>query len=107
MREYKENVKTSDKESLYLRELTQHKPWFDEEYLQFLDDMKQAKLQLVRDPSQRNLDNLNIERCKACRHFRNKQKAYPKAKIEDLETNSKIKNIRDLYRGINDFKKDY
>ena len=24
-----------------------------------------------------------------------------------LETNSKIKNIRDLYRGINDFKKGY
>jgi len=28
-------------------------------------------------------------------------------KFEDLETNSKIKNIRDLYRGINDFKKGY
>jgi hypothetical protein len=31
--------------------------------------------------------------------------SYPK--IEDLETNSKIKNIRDLYRGISDFKKGY
>ena len=30
-----------------------------------------------------------------------------KAKIEELETNSKIKNIWDLYRGINDFKKGY
>ena len=28
-------------------------------------------------------------------------------KIEDLETNSKIKNIGDLYRGISDFKKGY
>ena len=27
--------------------------------------------------------------------------------IEELETNGKIKNIRDLYRGINDFKKGY
>jgi len=26
-------------------------------------------------------------------------------KIEELETNSKIQNIKDLYRGINDFKK--
>jgi hypothetical protein len=26
-------------------------------------------------------------------------------KIEELETNSKINNVRDLYRGINDFKK--
>ena len=30
-----------------------------------------------------------------------------KAKIEELETNSKINNIRDLYRSINDFKKGY
>ena len=30
-----------------------------------------------------------------------------KAKIDELETNSKIKNTRDLYRGINDFKKGY
>ena len=30
-----------------------------------------------------------------------------KAKIEELENNSKIKNIRGLYRGINDFKKGY
>ena len=30
-----------------------------------------------------------------------------RAKREELENNSKIKNIRDLYRGINDFKKGY
>jgi hypothetical protein len=36
-----------------------------------------------------------------------KKKEYRKAKIEELETNSKIKNIRDLYRGISDFKKGY
>jgi hypothetical protein len=36
--------------------------------------------------------------------FRNKKKAYLKAKIEEPETNSKINNIRDLWRGINDFK---
>ena len=28
-------------------------------------------------------------------------------KIEELETNSKIQNIRDLYSGINYFKKGY
>jgi hypothetical protein len=27
-----------------------------------------------------------------------------KPKIDEIETNSNIKNIRDLYRGINDFK---
>jgi hypothetical protein len=35
------------------------------------------------------------------------KKAYLKAKIEEHETNSKIKSIRDLYRGINNFKKGY
>jgi len=54
-----------------------------------------------------NVDNLNTVRHDASRHFRNKKKAYLKAKIEELEINSKIKNIRDLYRGINDFKKGY
>jgi len=43
----------------------------------------------------------------ASRHFRNKKKAYLRAKIEELETNSKINNISDLYRGINDMKKGY
>jgi len=33
-----------------------------------------------------------------------KKKAYLEAKIEELETNSKIKNNRDLYRGNNEFK---
>ena len=35
------------------------------------------------------------------------KEAYLRAKIEELETNSKIQNIRDLYKGINDFKKGY
>ena len=77
--------------------MKQHKLWSDEECLHFLDERKQAKLQWVQDPSQRNVDNLINVRREASRHYRNKKKAYLKAKIEDLETNSKIKNIRDLY----------
>jgi len=46
-------------------------------------------------------------RCEASRHFRNKKKEYLKDKIEVLETKNKIKNIRDPYRGISDFKKGY
>ena len=48
-------------------------------------------MQWVKDPSQSNIDDLNIVRCEASRHFRNKEKDYLKAKIEELETNSKIK----------------
>jgi dsDNA-specific endonuclease/ATPase MutS2 len=33
----KEKIKTAAKESLGLQELKQHKPWFDEECLGFLD----------------------------------------------------------------------
>ena len=40
-----------------------------------------------------NIDNLNNVRREASRHFRNKKKKYLKAKIEELETNSKIKKI--------------
>jgi hypothetical protein len=42
--------------------LKQHKPWFDEECLGFLDQRKQAKMQWVQDPRQSNVNNLNIVR---------------------------------------------
>jgi len=64
-------------------------------------------MQWLKDPNQSSVDNQNNIRCQASRHFRNKKKEYLKAKIDELETNSKIKNIRDLYRGISDFKKAY
>ena len=58
----------------------------------------------VQDTSQSNVNNLNNVRCEAKVHFRNKKKVHLTAKVEELETNSKIQNIRDLYRGICDFK---
>jgi hypothetical protein len=63
--------------------------------------MKQAKLQWIQDPSEINGDNLKIVRRKANRYFRNKKREYLKDEINELATNSKNKNIRDLYRGIN------
>jgi hypothetical protein len=36
-----------------------------------------------------------------------KKREYLKNKINELETDSKNKNIRDLYRGVNEFKKGY
>ena len=64
-------------------------------------------MQWKHNPSESNVDNLNNVRCDASRHFRKKKKAYLKAKFEELETNSKIKNISNLYRGISDFKEGY
>ena len=89
-----------------MHEWKQHKPSFDDECLGFLDQRKRAQMQLVQDPCQSNVDNLNGVRREVSRHFRNKNKEYLRAKIEELEANSKI-HIRDLYRGINDFKKGY
>jgi hypothetical protein len=54
-----------------------------------------------------NEDNLSNVRGEASRHFRNKKREYLKDKINELESNSKNENIRDLYRGINEFKKGY
>jgi hypothetical protein len=56
-------------------------------------------MQWVQDPNQSNIDNLNNGRREAIKHCRNK-KEYMKATIDELETNSKIKNIRDSYRDI-------
>jgi hypothetical protein len=39
----------------------------------------------------------------AIRHFRNKTRKYLKEEINELGTNSKNKNIRDLYRRISEF----
>ena len=75
--------------------MKQYKPWFDEECVIFLDQRTQAKMQCLQDPNHSNTDSLNNVRCEASRHFKNK-KDYLKAKIEELETKRKIKNIRDL-----------
>jgi hypothetical protein len=66
---------------------------------------KETKLQWLQDPSGINGDNLNNVRCEASRYFRNKKREYLKDKINELATNSKNKNIRDVYSGINEFKR--
>jgi hypothetical protein len=43
---------------------------------------------------------LNNVRREARKHLRNKKKEYIKDKIKELATNSKNKNIEDLYREI-------
>jgi hypothetical protein len=103
----RENIKISAKESLGYCELKKHKPWFDEACSKLIDQRKQAKLQWLQDPSEINGDYLKIVRCEASKYFRNKKREYLKDKINELATNSKNKNIRDLYRGINEFKRGY
>jgi hypothetical protein len=103
----REKIKISAKESLGYFELKKHKPWFDEGCSKLLDQRKQATLQWLQDPREINGVNMNNVRCEANRYFRNKKRESLKDKINELATNSKNKNIRDLYRGINEFKKGY
>jgi uncharacterized protein YaaR (DUF327 family) len=88
-------------------ESKKYKPWFGEGCSKLLDQRKQAKLQRLQDPSEINGDNLNNVRHEDSRYFRNKKKEYLKDKINELATNSKNKNIRDLYRKKSEFKSGY
>jgi hypothetical protein len=101
----RENIKISAKESPGYFELEKLMQWFNEGCSKLLDRRKQAKLQWLQDPCEINGDNLNNVRCEARRYFRNKEIEYLKDKINELASNSKNKNIRDLYRGINEFKR--
>jgi hypothetical protein len=64
-------------------------------------------LQWLKDPSEINGDNLKIVRLEPSRYFKNRKREYLKDKINDLATNSKNNNIRDLYMGINKIKRCY
>ena len=62
---------------------------------------EEDKMQWMQEPSQSIADILNNVGREVSRHFRDKKKAYPRAKIKEHETISKIQNIREFYRGIN------
>jgi len=80
-------MKTSGTQCLGLYELKQYMHWL----LSFLDQGKQAKMQLVQEPIQSNVCNLKNVRHKAGRLFKSKEKAYWKVKFDELETNIKLK----------------
>jgi hypothetical protein len=61
----------------------------------------------LQDPNHGNVNILNNVRHSASRHYRKKEGEYLSAKICELEIDSMINNIRDVYRGIIDFKKGY
>jgi hypothetical protein len=102
----RKNIKTSAKDNLGYQKLKHNKPWFDE-CSKLIDQGKQATLQLLQNPIQINGDNLQNLRCETSKTFRNKKREYLKGKTDELETNNKNKNTRDLYRCINEFKKGY
>jgi hypothetical protein len=61
----------------------------------------------LQNTNQINGESLKNLRREANRTFMIKKRECLKGKIKEVETNNKNKNIRDLYRGINEFKKGY
>ena len=59
----------------------------------------------MQDPTQLNRDNYHTERRETIRTLTKRD--YLKGKLSEIDTNSKNKNIRGLYKGIKDFKKGY
>jgi fructose-1,6-bisphosphatase len=54
-----------------------------------------------------NENNLNAVRHEANRHFRNRKKEYLKDKINELTTNMKNYNIRDICSRFSEFNRCY
>ena len=103
-----DNIKGAAGESIGYYKVKKKKPWFDDDCSNVVERRKQAKLKFLQDPyTKRNRDNYHTERRETCHTLRNKKRDYLKGKLNEIETKSKNKNIRDLYKGIKDFKKVY
>ncbi|KAJ4432181.1 hypothetical protein ANN_20797 [Periplaneta americana] len=83
-------------------EVPQAKLWWP-----YLMDPDPAYLYTLEDPVEEKRDNYFNERREASRTLRNKKRGYLKEKLNKVETNSKNKNIRHLYKGIMEFKNGY
>ena len=94
----KETIKTSAKKSLGLHELKQLKPWFDEEWVRFLDQRKQAKVQWLQDPNKSKVDDPNTVRLEAGKQIRNKEKTIRKLKFMNLKLTVRSKMSDTLVR---------
>ncbi|KAJ4433345.1 hypothetical protein ANN_15604 [Periplaneta americana] len=103
----RDSIKIAAEQSIGYYETKKKKPWFDEDCCMVVERRKQTKLKFLQDPVEEKRDNYFKERREASRTFRNKKRGYLKEKLNEVETNSKNKNIRDLYKGIKEFKNGY
>ena len=101
------NIIASAKEKVGILETIRNKPWFDEECSELANMRKQTKLLWLQNPNNQTAEDFSNVRRNTCRIFRKKKRDYMKAKVNKLEENSKNKNIREMYKGINEFKKGY
>ncbi|KAJ4442490.1 hypothetical protein ANN_04076 [Periplaneta americana] len=103
----RDSIKIAAEQSIGYYETKKKKPCFDEDCCMVVERRKQAKLKFLQDPVEEKRDNYFNERREASRTLMNKKRGYLKEKLNEVETNNKNKNIRDLYKGINEFKNGY
>ncbi|KAJ4442439.1 hypothetical protein ANN_04025 [Periplaneta americana] len=89
----RDNIKIAAEQSIGYYETKKKKPWFDEDCCMVVERRKQAKLKFLQDPIEEKRDNYFNERREASRTLRNKKRDYLKEKLNEVETNSKNKNI--------------
>ena len=61
---------------------------------------KQAKIQWLPNANQSNVGNLNNIGCKSSRYFRGEKREYIIDKIDEFESNSKVKSTRGFCIGV-------
>jgi hypothetical protein len=98
-------MKPSVTESPGYYELEQHKLWFVDKCSKLFNQRKQSKFLWLQNSNEINGYNLNNVRCETRRGLGMRKKI--SGRKNELNTNSNIKNISDLNRGINEFKKGY
>ena len=86
---------------------TFNKPWFNEECSELANKRKQTELLWLQNPNDQTAEYFSNVRLVTCRMFRENKRHYMKANVNKLEENSKNTNIREMYKGINEFKKGY
>jgi hypothetical protein len=107
MGQYYRDIKISAQEKIGYCEMKLHRTWCDEKCSELVDQRMQVKLQWMQNTSEVNEDNLSNVRRESSRHFRKKEREYLQEKHNELESESKNRKIRGLYRRINKFQKVY
>ena len=78
----------------------QNKKWFDEECADIVKKRKVAKMNWLHEQNEVNLGQLGSIRRESTRVLKSKKREYLRGKINDLETNARNRNNRELYQGI-------
>jgi hypothetical protein len=103
----RDSIIASANEEIGVLETNRNKLWVDEECSELAIKRKQAKLLCLQNPNDQTVDEFSNVRRDTCRTFGGKTRDYVKAKVNKLEENSKYRDIREMYKGINEFRKGY